>query len=181
MTKLLRLLTCALTAVLLLGACGTDEPTIGTAEDTDVTDSEAATDATAAPGGSTSTADDGAEAGIVLTAELTGAAEKPDPGDADGSGKASVTIETSTNELCFELSVAKIAEATMAHIHRGDAETAGPVVVELTAPTGGSSSGCSAVQAELANEIAESPESFYVNVHNAEFPKGAVRGQLAAS
>lgn len=181
MTTPLRLLIGCLTALLLLGACGTDEPTIGTADSTDATDSDAATDATAAPGGSTSTADDGAEGGIVLTAELTGAAEKPDPGDPDGTGKASVTIKTSTNELCFELSVDKIAEANAAHIHRGDAQTAGPIVVELTAPAAGSSSGCSAVQAELANEIAETPGGFYVNVHNPEFPKGAVRGQLAAS
>ena len=181
MTRILRVLIGALTAAALLGACGTDEPTIGTADSTDATDSDSGTDATAAPGGSTSTEDDGAEEGIVLTAELTGAAEKPDPGDTDGTGKASVTIKTSNNEICFELAVDKIAEANAAHIHRGDSETAGPVVVELTAPVEGSSSGCSAVQAELANEIAAGPQDFYVNVHNAEFPKGAVRGQLAAA
>ena len=31
----------------------------------------------------------------------------------------------------------------------------------------------------LAQEILSSPEDYYVNVHNAEYPGGALRGQLA--
>ena len=173
MTRLLRILLGCILAVLLLGGCGTDDPTIGDAATDD------AADGSDSPAGTTGqTTDDGEEEGMVYTAELTGAAEKPDPGDPDGTGKATITIKTSTNEICFELSVAGIAEADAAHIHKGDPEAAGPIVVELTAPSGGSSEGCSAVQAEIANEIAVSPTSFYVNVHNADFPKGAVRGQL---
>ena len=177
MTRLLRVLIGSLVALLLLGACGSDDPTIGDAASDDAANSEDGTDA---PAGTTGQSDDGEEEGMVFTAELTGAAERPDPGDPDGTGKATVTIKTSTNEICFELSVSGINEANAAHIHKGDPETAGPIVVELTAPAGGSSEGCSAVQAEIANEIAVSPTSFYVNVHNADFPKGAVRGQLTA-
>lgn len=172
MTRLLRALGVCL-LVLFLGACGTDDPSIGDAATGDAADSEGGADS---PAGTT--ADDGEEAGMVYTAELTGAAEKPDPGDPDGSGKATITIKTSTNEICFELSVAGIDEANAAHIHKGEPDVAGPIVVELTAPAGGSSQGCSAVRAEVANEIAVTPLSFYVNVHNAKFPKGAVRGQL---
>ena len=172
MTRLLRVLIGSLVAVMVLGACGTDDPTIGDAATDDAADSEGAD----APAGTT--ADDGEEAGMVFTAELTGAAEKPDPGDPDGSGQATITIKTSTNEICFELSVAGIDEANAAHIHKGEPDAAGPIVVELTAPAGGSSKGCTAIRAEVANEIAVSPLSFYVNVHNAKYPKGAVRGQL---
>ncbi|HUR48719.1 MAG TPA: CHRD domain-containing protein [Acidimicrobiales bacterium] len=176
MTRLPRVLFGSLLVFLLLGACGTDDPTIGDAASEDANDS-----ASDSPAGTTGQSmDDGEEEGMVFTAELTGAAEKPDPGDDDGTGKATITIKTSTNEVCFEMSVSGIAEANAAHIHKGDPGVAGPVVIELTAPAGGSSKGCSAVQAEIANEIAVSPTSFYVNVHNTDFPKGAVRGQLTA-
>lgn len=173
MTRLLRVLIGCLVAAMVLGGCGTDDPTIGDAATDDAADSDAGTDS---PAGTT--ADDGEEAGMVYTAQLTGAAEKPDPGDPDGSGEATITIKTSTNEICFDLSVAGIDEANAAHIHKGEPEVAGPIVVELTAPAEGSSQGCSAVRAEVANEIAVTPLSFYVNVHNAQYPKGAVRGQL---
>ena len=173
MTRLLRVLIGCLVALLVLGGCGTDEPTIGDAATDDVADSDGGTDS---PAGTTG--DDGEEAGMVFTAALTGAAEKPDPGDPDGSGNAKITIKTSTNEICFELSVTGIDEADAAHIHKGEPDVAGPVVVELTAPAGGSSEGCTAVRAEVANELAVTPLSFYVNIHNAKYPKGAVRGQL---
>jgi len=176
MTRFLRVLVGGLLTVLLLGACGTDDPSIGGSANEDAADPAEGSDA---PAGTTGQTDDGEEDGIVFTVELTGAAEKPDPGDPDGSGKGSITIKTSTNEICFDLAVAGVDEANAAHIHKGEPDAAGPIVVELTAPAGGSSQGCSAVQAEIANEIAVSPLSFYVNVHNAKFPKGALRGQLS--
>ncbi len=41
------------------------------------------------------------------------------------------------------------------------------------------SEGCVKVDRALALEILKRPADYYVNVHNAEFPGGAVRGQLA--
>ena len=67
----------------------------------------------------------------------------------------------------------------MAHIHRGATGAAGPVVVPLAAPADGSSEECKAIDKALAQELIQTPEAFYVNVHNATFPAGAVRGQLA--
>jgi hypothetical protein len=52
-------------------------------------------------------------------------------------------------------------------------------VVTLDAPANGKSKNCASVTQELAKELIQTPEAFYVNVHNAEFPPGAIRGQLA--
>lgn len=75
--------------------------------------------------------------------------------------------------------VEDIDPATAAHIHRAPAGQAGPVVVTLSAPTEGMSSGCADVDSELVMEIQQYPEMFYVNVHNAAYPAGEVRGQLS--
>ena len=111
-------------------------------------------------------------------ATLSGAAEAPGPGDPDGAGTAEVTVDVAEPRLCYELSVSGIAEAAAAHIHRGAAGIDGPPVVTLESPGDGESGGCVSVTRELAAEIVARPANFYVNVHNAEFPAGAVRGQL---
>lgn len=116
--------------------------------------------------------------GRPLFATMTGAAEAPGPGDTDGSGYATFTLNQGQGEICYTLEVSGIAAATAAHIHRAPAGFAGPVVVPLAPPAGGSSSGCAEVDSVLIKEIRQDPGAFYVNVHNAEFPAGAVRGQL---
>ncbi|SMC96820.1 CHRD domain-containing protein [Lentzea albidocapillata] len=113
---------------------------------------------------------------VHRSARLTGAAEVPGPGDPDGRGHASVRVKR--DHVCATLVVKRIQAASAAHIHRGAAGTAGPVVVHLAAPADGSSSSCSQVGRTLAQEIARHPERFYVNVHNPDHPAGAVRGQL---
>ncbi|HEX6292564.1 MAG TPA: CHRD domain-containing protein [Herpetosiphonaceae bacterium] len=121
-------------------------------------------------------ADDG---GRPFSTTLTGAAEVPGPGDPDGSGTATLTLNPGQGEICYELTVTGIAPARAAHIHVGGADVAGPVVVPLAAPTSGVSSGCATVDRDLILAIIMNPELYYVNVHNAEFPAGALRGQLA--
>jgi hypothetical protein len=37
---------------------------------------------------------------------------------------------------------------------------------------------CAASEAELIDEIVATPESFYIQVHSAEHPSGAIRAQL---
>lgn len=117
--------------------------------------------------------------GRPLGAMLTGSEEAPGPGDPDGSGVVSLTLNYGQGEICYWLSVEDIAPATMAHIHIAPAGFPGPVVVPLAPPTDGASSGCAEVDRELIKAIMQSPEAYYVNVHNAEFPAGAVRGQLS--
>lgn len=116
-----------------------------------------------------------------LKATLTGSAEVPGPGDPDGTGTASVNIDASKRELCYEVSVQRISRPTGMHIHEGDSGKAGDIVVPLTTPTAGDTTtkGCSTIDAALMGRITATPNRFYVNVHSDTHPQGAVRGQLA--
>lgn len=123
-------------------------------------------------------AQDPQHGGRPLTITLTGAAEIPGPGDTDGTGTVQITLNHGKGEVCYELTVDKIAAANAAHIHEGAVDKAGPPIANLTAPTNGSSKGCVALEKDKIKAIMQNPENYYVNVHNAEFPDGAVRGQL---
>jgi hypothetical protein len=57
----------------------------------------------------------------------------------------------------------------------------GPIVVPLaiTAESNNQTSHCDrGLAAALVEEINADPMSFYVNLHNADFPNGAIRGNL---
>lgn len=110
--------------------------------------------------------------------QMTGAAEVPGPGDPDGTGTAKLVVNAGRGVITYELTASNIGAATAAHIHRAVAGQAGPVVVPLRAPSSGSVSDTVAVDKALAQEIIRNPIGFYVNVHNAEYPAGAIRGQL---
>lgn len=116
--------------------------------------------------------------GVALAAALSGAHEVAD-GDPDGFGFARLVVTPEMSQLCYRLSVANIGQATAAHIHSGPAGTNGPVVVAFSAPgPDGLGAGCAVVDPLLAQDIIANPASYYVNVHTAEHPGGAVRGQL---
>ena len=119
------------------------------------------------------------DGGRKLFATLTGAAEVPGPGDTDGSGSGTITLNQGQGQVCFELTVSNIAPANVAHIHEGNVNASGPPVVTLAPPpTNGASNSCVTASADLIKRIRQNPENFYINVHNADFPNGAVRGQL---
>jgi hypothetical protein len=120
--------------------------------------------------------------GRKFTTELTGAAEVPGPGDPDGSGSATLRLNPGLEQVCWQIAVSDVEPITAAHIHVGASDVAGPVVVPLFPPlpdAEGSSSGCISADRELILDILRNPENYYVNVHNAEFPAGALRGQLS--
>ena len=110
--------------------------------------------------------------------DLSGSAEVPGPGDPDGSGRAEIEIEPGSEELCYSLVVEKVDGVTAAHVHEGEPGMAGPVAVTLGAPTDGSSEGCVATTSSTLDGIREGTRSFYVNIHSADYPDGAVRGQI---
>ena len=124
------------------------------------------------------------EGGRKFTTELTGEAEVtaagvPNQGDLDGTGTATLTLNPGQGRICYTLQVSGIAPAAAAHIHEAPATTTGPVVVPLEAPTDGDSSACATVDRALVKDILKNPADYYVNVHNADFPAGALRGQLS--
>lgn len=109
---------------------------------------------------------------------LVGSQEVPGPGDPDGTGTAKITADATTNRVCFELTTQGIVRPTAAHLHRGGAGVAGPVVVPFDAPTSGESKGCVSVDKTIAAGVIADPADYYVNIHNADYPNGAIRGQL---
>ena len=111
--------------------------------------------------------------GNSLHATLLGKVELP-KGDPDGSGTAEVKINGT--QVCWEIKAAKVGALMAAHIHKGGPGVAGPVVV----PFGKTykSKGCTTASAALAAAIKKRPSAYYVNVHNAKYPAGALRGQL---
>jgi hypothetical protein len=113
------------------------------------------------------------QGGRPITVTLMGAAEVPGPGDPDGTGTARLTFNPGKNQVCYELKVDKIAVPTGAHIHSGVAGQAGPPIATLNA-----SKDCATLEQEKIVDILKNPGNYYVNVHNAEFPNGALRGQL---
>lgn len=116
---------------------------------------------------------------------------KKGAGDLNGSGAAAGTIKDQAGEnsdLCVGLVFQGIGTPAAAHIHRGNANTNGPVVIGLfgpptqTAPPSsgdpGSFSDCVSIPDSLAREFLKNPRKFYWNVHTSEFPNGAIRGQV---
>ena len=102
------------------------------------------------------------------------------PGDKGGSGTAHITLIASEDRLCYSLEASDIEPGTKAHIHEGTAEERGPTVVELDPPPEDrTSSGCTDVNPALLRNLLEKPHRYYVDVHNKEFPHGAIRGQLS--
>jgi hypothetical protein len=101
-------------------------------------------------------------------------------GDADGSGAASITV--SGTRVCFSILVENIGAPNAAHIHEAEAGANGPIVVTLLPPANGNPgarAGCvTGLGAGLITRLRNTPNQFYVNVHNGAFPAGAVRGQL---
>jgi hypothetical protein len=108
--------------------------------------------------------------GAKLTANL-----QPVQG-ASGSGSATITIRLGQSQLCHTLTVSGLVNVTAAHIHRA---STGAIVVPLTTPTSGTSSGCGTADKALLREILASPGAFYVNVHTSTFPNGQVQGLLS--
>lgn len=119
---------------------------------------------------------------ITLPVNLDGASEFPGPGDADGSAVGTMTFDTDTNTITWNITYTGIATPlTGFHIHPGAAGASGGILVGLgTATTGGPGTLVSSVVADAEDmaSVTANFTNFYINIHNGPFAAGAIRGQL---
>jgi hypothetical protein len=117
---------------------------------------------------------------VKYTATLTATAEVP-PTKSTGSGDATVSLDTATHEITYDVTFKGFATpAAAAHIH-GPAEpgkNAGVVVPLGSNPTS-PIHGTAKLTPEQEQQLAAG--MYYVNVHTKEDPAGAIRGQLMAA
>lgn len=116
----------------------------------------------------------------TLVTVLTGAAEVPaGSGDPDGIGVAVLNVTPASGQICYALTVAKLAgTVTSVHVHNAPKGQRGPDVFDLNTPTNGFVSGCTTVEPAVASDISGNSHNYYVEVHTTAFPAGAIRGQL---
>lgn len=120
-----------------------------------------------------------AVAGQSWTTALVGNQVVPGPGAADATGTAKLTADPTLGTICIDLSVQALDRAAVTHLHRARRGASGPVVLVLSPPVGGRSKECLQVENALANAVIADPAGYYVDVHTAAHPNGAIRGQLA--
>ena len=115
----------------------------------------------------------------TYNARLSGAQEVG-AGDADGSASAEISVSDRLNQVCWDVTgIRNIGDVTGAHIHKCAAGVNGPVVVMLTKSNQGTWKGCADRGTEWTQDMIKANYSgFYVNIHTAEYPGGAIRGQL---
>jgi hypothetical protein len=112
----------------------------------------------------------------TITVKMDGKQESP-AASTTGTGSAKITLDDTKGQVCFKLSWSGIGNPSAAHIHKAVKGKAGPVVIPLFSGTPKKSS-CVSASKSLVAAIVKKPSSYYVNVHTAKFPNGAVRGQL---
>ena len=112
--------------------------------------------------------------------------------DSDGHGHANVSVDVAAGTVCFDVSFQHSGTPNRAHIHAGDAATNGPIRVtffELRENPAdprhdelerrGRHGACiENLDEALLADIVANPDDYYVNLHNARFPAGSMRGQL---
>jgi hypothetical protein len=125
--------------------------------------------------------------GGPLASLLGGDQEVPAPGAVvgDPDGHATAFVGAHDNRVDFSVTWSGLGAPTNGHIHQGVVGTNGPVSVPLFAAPGGlpaSVNGIAGVvtgvSPDLVHRIRTNPAGWYANLHTADFPGGAVRGQL---
>jgi hypothetical protein len=116
---------------------------------------------------------------------LSGDQEVPvsgQPAVGDPAGRAVSFIRARGSDVRFAFAWVGL-QPTLGHIHKAPFGVNGPVVVPLfTSPVPTTvfavSGSVSGVDPALVKDISANPSAFYANLHTAQFPGGAARGQL---
>ena len=107
----------------------------------------------------------------TLTSSLAGAGN----GDIDGAGFATLRLMARRGDVCATVSWRNIQRPTAAHIHRA---SDGAVMVDLSGALSDGSGCNTSVSGTVIRAINANPRAYYVNVHNAPYPGGAIKGTL---
>jgi hypothetical protein len=123
--------------------------------------------------------------GVLGATTASGSTAIPLSGDqeaaaADPDGHGFFTYDLDGTTFCWTLEWQGIDTASAAHVHKAPRHVAGPIVIPLSVGDGSGAlvSGCTEIDSALAADLSAHPKAYYVNVHNAAFQAGAIRGQL---
>lgn len=140
---------------------------------------------------------------IAFTAQLLPANVVPPVGNSESTAIGNLTMTMSlTRDAAGNITNATvdfqvgltgfptITTLTMAHLHRGNVGVEGPIMVDtglnvneviLQNGSGAILKGGIAVSPQLAQDLLNTPSTFYFDVHTSLNPGGALRGQLIRS
>jgi hypothetical protein len=94
-----------------------------------------------------------------------------------GSGWAVIRFRAVTSQACWRFGgLHGLPLPTFARIHKGGHGIAGPIVIPLGRTFAGN--GCVRFDPRVIAAIEASPSGYYVNIHTAKYPTGALRAQL---
>jgi hypothetical protein len=114
-----------------------------------------------------------------LFASMSGLLEVPDPGDPDGRGVVFADVRPAVGLACADERYAGLDAPTEMHIHRGVRGRTGSIAIDIGPALAGMR--CVEAPVPLLQRILNAPRRFYVDMHTAPFPGGAIRGQLSPS
>lgn len=115
------------------------------------------------------------------------------PGLNGAEGDIDLQIDPADGTVTYDVTYDQVdgpfGDADGLHIHRGDRDDNGPIVVTLASgdqldDADGQLSGTVTVPTDPGEadvdltELVDAPEDFYVNLHSDAYPNGAIRGQL---
>ena len=129
------------------------------------------------------------ETSETFLVSLTGAAERPDPVATTASADATIIVYT--DSIIYVVSGLSVKGVTAAHIHRGGAEEAGPVLATLYTSDAGAdfdkgliANGTITRETTLSDGVTFDQlrelvrtGAAYLNVHTTVHPKGELRSQ----
>ncbi len=121
---------------------------------------------------------------VTYLLNMSGAQEAPGPGDPDGLATGTLFLDAGTGEVAWDFTYSNIATPTAMHIHGpgGSAGNSAGVFIGLgvgtTGPAGTLNGNFIHTDLTQISTILGNPQDFYVNIHNPDYPPGAVRGQL---